>query len=391
MNTTSNDSLMHSFKMSLARPFAPLAQTLHKLFENRKRGYFIKALLLLCFLFLLEQTLPFMSTPVVVVFWLILTTLSAITFIYAVTVRKTEHQLAKYQLDGQLARFNNGRAFIIFIGFVLSGVFSMGLLLSLPKWETTQWAFVIVSIAVYFGFALAFQNKAKTEYKPAFQQKAIIQWSSCCSLVVLCVAVYATEATTSLSASDNVLDAIYELSTPFLASPSAIMHVLGDFSIVSDIGLLYGIPQATSGALGEPSYLIVIAISLVIYASIMLSFINLLGCCYLSSYEIRRAFSPLPTEWNTSQKPALKCGLIVAALVTVLLLAGIILVYDHHLEAVKQTGQQTKIEAFTYAQLDIMAYAIDKKNLGEQAAERIADETTETSTSFINGFLSHNN
>ena len=120
------------------------SESKHKLLGT----YFVKAVLLVAFVYLISLALPAMPSSVVAVLWAVFTVVSMLGILYQASIRKANKQ-QQFIAGGIAAWFNNGRLFRLIASFVVSAVLMSSLLLESPKWDIAEWALIIAAVMFY--------------------------------------------------------------------------------------------------------------------------------------------------------------------------------------------------------------------------------------------------
>ena len=338
---------------------------------KRWRIFFVKALILLGALFLIGYLAPSMPAILIALIWAGLTAISTISFVYFVVDRKKIKQIAKYKEQGRFAKLNSGRVFWLIAGFVISAIFAGGILFSASKWNAIDWLLIALSIPLYYGISTFVDKYVDREYKPQFRNVGIIRLTSLFVIALLCVICLTITPFIPSESYGNFIDALLAADKPFINSPSSLAADIGNASVVSDIVMTYGIPKVT-----ESSFILFVIGRLVMYASILVSIVNLLNLCYLNLHELRKVFAPLPSEQEENFSYPLKKKYIALTVALSLCLVGAFIYADHESSEIKSAGEHTSLEILTHEQLNAVAYLVDGKDMDQQIIERILNENS---------------
>lgn len=366
---------------------SPLKKITSFLNKTPRRTYFIKAVFLLCVLFIIAKLTPTVPSIVVAVFWGFLTFISAIGFAYFAVVRKTEKQVAKFREGGNFAKLNEGRFFRFLISFILAAVFSASFLISLSKWGQTYWLLIGIATILYYPITTIVRYKVEIEYKPLFRYAGIAKITFWICVILLCIFAFAITISTASVSYNSIIDALSAANEPFANSPSTLLADAGHFSTASEIIITYGIPKAFETPLDQFPLIAAIVATLLLYASVFVGFVSLLNICYIPIFELRRVFTPLLTE-QSQAKPSLSHELpsirkyVVYTVIFFLATFLAFIALDIYFSNTKSIDGYTPLESITYEILDDISLVIDEKNLADQISERLINESKNTTSLF---------
>lgn len=331
-------------------------------------AYLIKALLLVGALFLFAKGAPFLPPLVVGLFWALLSAAASLGFAYQVVVRKTHKQ---YGLEegGKLFRLNNGRAFWLIAGFIVSAICVMGIIFEAPKWDIGEWLVVLLSIPLYAGVFAAMKTALKGEMKQPFLTARLIAWSCGIAGALLC-AVFAMLVFMQPAATFESADAAFlAAEQPFSQSSSVLLSEAGKLTALVDGLTTYGMAKAA-----EVSFAGYVVMRLIVAASALFGVAGLLGFCSLKESELKRVFLPLENlgEEDVCGSVARRYVALIAALP--LCLAALFTAADFKASEVSQTGEFTMAEKIVRDQVGIAAYLIDGKYYDQLAVEELTEE-----------------
>ena len=342
-----------------------VAELCRKLLGYRWTTYMIKAFAIVATLYLFVKAAPLLPPLVVGLFWALFSAVSSLGFAYQVVVRKM-HKQHILEEGGRLSRLNNGRAFWLIAGFVVSAVCVAGIIFEAPKWDTGEWLIVLLSVPLYVGIFAVVRIGLRGEMKQPFLTARLVAWSCGIIGVLLCamfaVLVFAQPAPTFESADAAFLAA----DQPFSQSSSALLSEAGKLTALIDGLTAYGMAKTA-----EVSFSGYVIVRLAVAASALFGVASLLGLCSLKLSELKRVFLPLENagEGNARRSVAKRYVALVAALP--LCLTGLFLAADFKTAEVVQAGEFTMAEEVVRDQVGIAAYLIDGKYYDQLAVEEL--------------------
>lgn len=330
--------------------------------------YLAKALLLVGALFLFAKMAPSLPPLVVGLFWALLSAAASLGFAYQVVVRKTYKQYALEE-GGRLFRFNNGRAFWLIAGFIVSAICAMGIIFEAPKWDDGEWLMVLLSVPLYAGVFAATKTALKGEMKRPFLTARLIAWS-CGAVGVLLCALFAVLVFMQPAATFESADAAFlAAEQPFSQSPSVLLSEAGKLAALIDGLTTYGVAKTA-----EVSFTGYVIARLIIAASALFGVAGLLGFCSLKGSELKRVFLPLENLGEKGVHRSIVRRYVVLAAALPLCLTVLFAAADFKAAEVSQMGEFTMAEKIVRDQVGIAAYIIDGKYYDQLAVEELVGE-----------------
>ena len=311
--------------------------------------YLAKALLLVGALFLFAKMAPSLPPLAVGLFWALLSAAASLGFAYQVVVRKTYKQYALEE-GGRLFRLNNGRAFWLIAGFIVSAICAMGIIFEAPKWDGAEWLMVLFSVPLYAGVFAATKKALKGEMKRPFLTARLIAWS-CGAVGVLLCALFAVLVFMQPAATFESADAAFlAAEQPFSQSPSVLLSEAGKLTALIDGLTTYGV--AKTAEVSFPGYVIA---RLIIAASALFGVAGLLGFCSLKGSELKRVFLPLENLGEKDVHRSIVRRYVVLAAALPLCLTALFAAADFKAAEVSQMGEFTMAEKVVRDQVGIAA------------------------------------
>lgn len=342
-----------------------VAEFCRKLLGYRWAMYTIKAFAIMVALYLFAKAAPLLPALAIGLFWAVLSAVSSLGFAYQVVVRKMHRQFILEE-GGRFSRFNNGRAFWLTVGFIVSAICVAGIIFEAPKWDSGEWLIVLLSVPLYVGVFVAVQMMLRGEIKLPFRTARLIAWSCGIVGVVLCALFALLVFMQPAPAFESTDAAFLAAEQPFSQSPSILLSEVGKLTALIDGLTVYGLAKTA-----EMSFAGYVVARLVVAASALFGVASLLGFCSLKGSELRRIFLPLENMGERSVRHPIAKR--YAALVTVLplCLTALFLVADFKTAEVSQTSEFTIAEKIVRDQVGIAAYLIDGKYYDQLAVEEL--------------------
>ena len=315
--------------------------------------YYVRAVLLVAFVYLISLALPAMPSPVVAVLWAVFTVVSMLGILYQASIRKANKQ-QQFIAGGIAAWFNNGRLFRLIASFAASAVLMASLLLESPKWDIAEWALIIAAVVFYPLVEYIVYLRVCREYEEIFQKAGEIRWTSIFVGILLCVGYAAcswfTLGVTQGQANITVFDALIATPQPFANATSALLQDAGTGTWIVDGIVSFGITQ-----LSQMPWPVCIAIRAGLCAGAFFGMANLLGVCSLQRSELRKAFIPTDAIKNRDAQASVRKRYIICVVFLSAVWA------DGKTEQAMQTGGGTALQSLARQLAGKSVYVIDGK------------------------------
>lgn len=336
--------------------------------------FLIKALVLLFFFYCVAQFAPIAPPIVLGIVVAVLSMVSSAVVAYHAVVRKIGKQL-ELSAEGRLSRLNEGRKLCLFASFLVSLWFVFWLVLELPTWGKNQWILIVSMVPVFYLILFLAKRFTKREFEKPFQKSRAILISSGILGILLCagfaVLVWADPVPTFSSAQEAYL----ATANPYQESPAAIFVEVGKLNALSGGITVYGLSKVAEISFG--GYLIW---RVVLAASALFGFSNLLGACALDSEDIKRVFLPLESAKNEKRDWGFEKSHIVLACTLPLLFTLLFVGGNAAVERLEQQKEYSLAEDFIRDQIGVAGYLIDGKYYDQLAVESLLKETEERSS-----------
>ncbi|MBQ9954429.1 MAG: hypothetical protein IJO87_03255 [Eggerthellaceae bacterium] len=322
--------------------------------ENAKRCalYLAKALLAVGALYAVAEFLPAMHPVGISILWAILSLALGIGFAYHRTIRKLRRQLALE--EGSLAsRINGGRLVCLAVAFAASAVMAAGLLLESPKWGSSEWAIVFLSVPVY-GIARISVSVFAKGWKKPFRASVATVLASLVTGAFLCLLYLIFCSAEPVAACSNAAEAFASVRQPFAESPSALLSEAGMLVALTEGLTAYGMSEAAG-----ISPWVYLAWRVVLCGSAFFGVSFLLGTCTLGREDAKLALLPLSEAASQANgsRPVPKYA-VVSGILPVILIVGF-LVADYRTAEMIEGDERTAFEEIAFEHASMAASAID--------------------------------
>ncbi len=366
---------------------SPLKKIISFLNKTPRRTYFIKAVFLLCVLFIIAKLTPTVPSIVVAVFWGFLTFISAERVCLFCGGKENGKTSCKISRRRQLRKIKRRKIFSL--PYIIHS--RCRVLSKFPnksfKMGQTYWLLIGIATILYYPITAIVRYKVEIEYKPLFRYAGIAKMTFWICVILLCIFAFAITISTASVSYNSIIDALSAANEPFANSPSTLLADAGHFSTASEIIITYGIPKAFETPLDQFPLIAAIVATLLLYASVFVGFVSLLNICYIPIFELRRVFTPLLTE-QSQAKPSLSHELpsirkyVVYTVIFFLATFLAFIALDIYFSNTKSIDGYTPLESITYEILDDISLVIDEKNLADQISERLINESKNTTSLF---------
>lgn len=321
--------------------------------------YFLKACLLVAFVYLVSLALPSMPSPVVALVWAVFTVVSMLGLLYQMSINKA-HRQCKYAKGGIQAWFNNGRLLRIIISFVASAIFIAGLFLESPSWDAAEWGLIAAAIVLYPLVEVAAKWWARREYSPLFQTSGTLLWA--CALVglLLCAGYAAYNAFwpsgSQPQAGSSAFAILASTPRPLADASSALLQDAGIGSWIAGGAVNFGLAQVS-----QISWQVCFAIRVVLCASAFFGIANLLGVCSLPASELRKEFISTDAIRDSDVRAPIKKPYLAVVGVLAICLCGAFLWIDAKTADAMQTESGTALQSLARQLANQSVCVIDGK------------------------------
>lgn len=363
---------------STLRSGGRFANPLYAIREFVKKPFFlylIKAIILLCSLYLLSEFVSVMPPIIVAIIWASLSAAAAIGFAYYAVVKKT-HKQFMYKEGGRLSRFNEGRSFRLVVAFISAALLMASLIFEMPKWELSEWLMIVGAVGVFYIIMLGVKRIVSREYEQFFCTSKAVFISGVVVAVLLCLVYMLVLFFEPPVTFATATEAFLATPQPFEGSSSALLVEMGRLQSLVDGLTNYGLSQAA-----EISFIGYIIWRIVLVVSAFFGFSSLLAICALETKEFKRVFLPLESAKvatvNAGQGFIKKYAAIACALPVCFM--ACFLVSDAAAARAMQTGEFGAVESFVQEQVGMAAYVIDGRYYDQQAIDKLLVEASQKS------------
>lgn len=331
--------------------------------------YFLKACLLVAFVYLVSLALPSMPSPVVALVWAAFTVVSMLGLLYQMSINKA-HRQCKYAKGGIQAWFNNGRLLRVIISFVASAIFIAGLFLESPSWDAAEWGLIAAAIVLYPLVEVAAKWWARREYSPLFQTSGTLFWA--CALVglLLCAGYAAYNAFwpsgSQPQAGSSAFAILASTPRPLADASSALLQDAGIGSWIAGGVVNFGLAQVS-----QISWQVCFAIRVVLCASAFFGIANLLGVCSLPASELRKEFISTDAIRDSDVRAPIKKPYLAVVGVLAICLCGAFLWTDAKTADAMQTESGTALQSLARQLANQSVCVIDGKYYDQEKISKL--------------------
>ena len=335
--------------------------------------YAIKALALVGLLYLLAQIAPSMPPVAIAVAWALLSILSAVALTYHVVMRRVLRR-QMFTDASHASAFIGRRALCLVAMFIASALMIGGLVFEMPKWGPPEWIFLAIASALFAILAVAVGNLLDGEVKPTYLVSKTVLISGVIVGALLCGMYLLMLFLEPPSPFANATQAFLSVPLPFEDSPSPLMAELGKLVAVAD-----GLSAYALSKVAEGSAVAAIACKVAVSASAFFGVASLLGACFLRARELKLVFLPLDAAEHLEMDYVPLWGVVVAACLVPVVLAGAFMYADMKAGEALQTQEYTAIETFVRDQVGLAVYVLDGAYYDEARAAGAIERAHEAS------------
>ena len=331
-------------------------------FASLTARYALRAVVVVAFLAVAGNLATIMPAALVAVVLLVYALLATMGAMYGVVVGRL-HRQYKLAAEGRLSRWNRRWVWRLVGAFVLSLASAFLFVLEAPKWDGLEWAMAWAAIPVYYVVFLGAGHAFKRQFKPRFYKAAAMRASFFAVAGGLCLA-YAVASVASASGDTMALaDALQNPYRPYANSPCVLLAEADKISAFANGLTAYGLSRVSAAP-----FVVAVAVKFVVYMSVFMGIVSLLGFCLLDRAEMKGEFQELPDGGDFDPAaPVLKRYLYALAVVAAVFAAGF-LAADSKVSEVRAADEYTAADSFVGEQTENLVFLIDE---GIEEAKRL--------------------